>query len=121
MIYIVEDDRDVRESLRVLLEVHGYGVEEFESGGDLLARGDLSHAACIIMDVHLPGESGLQTLARLRNQSVTTPVFIVSGRVDENMRRESRRLNAAGCFEKPVQGTLLLDAIKAVREPPASR
>lgn len=114
MIYLVEDDEDVRESLRVLLEISGYSVEEFESGADLLTHGDISQAACIIMDVNLPGESGLQILARLRRQSVTTPVFVVTGRPTNFAREESKRLNAAGFFEKPVPGHVLLEALGAI-------
>jgi two-component system response regulator FixJ len=117
VICIVEDDAAVRESLKLILEISGYFVEEFESGGDLLARGDFARVECIIMDVNLPGESGLRTLERLRDQSIWKPVFIVTGRVDDSFRREAMRLNAAGFFEKPVPVGVLLDAIGAARAP----
>jgi two-component system response regulator FixJ len=115
IICIVEDDIAVRESLKLVLEVSGYSVEEFETGRELLARGDFAHLACIVLDVHLPGESGLQTLERLRNQSVTTPVFIVTARANDSIRRESKRLNAAAFFEKPVPARTLLDAISGIQ------
>jgi len=114
IICIVEDDTAVRESLKLVLEVNGYSVEEFETGHSLLARGDFARLACIIMDVNLPGESGLQTLERLRNQSVTTPVFIVTARADDSIRRESKRLEAAAFFEKPVPARALLEAIGGI-------
>jgi len=117
MIYIVEDDRDVRESLRLLLEVNDYSVEDFGSGMDLLAFGEPSKASCIIMDVNLPGESGLKTFERLLSQSVATPVLIVSGRADERVRLEAQRLNAAGFLEKPILGQVLLDTIKSIQTP----
>jgi two-component system response regulator FixJ len=117
IICIVEDDIAVRESLKLVLEVSGYSVEEFETGHELLARGDFAYLACIVMDVNLPGESGLQTLERLRNQSVTTPVFIVTARADDSIRRESKRLNAAAFFEKPVLARALLEAIGGILAP----
>ncbi len=115
MIYIVEDDRDVRESLTLLLEVNGYAVAAFGNGLDLLAHGEPTKATCIIMDVNLPGESGLKIFARLRDRSVTTPVLIVTGRADERIRREAQRLNAAAFLEKPIPGHVLLEAIESVR------
>ena len=117
IICIVEDDTAVRESLKLVLEVNGYGVEEFETGHALLTRGDFARLACIVMDVNLPGESGLQTLERLRNQAVTTPVFIVTARADDSVRRESKRLNAAAFFEKPVPARALLEAIVGIQAP----
>lgn len=116
-ICIVEDDAAVRESLKLVLEVNGYIVEDFETGSAFLKQGDFTRIACIVMDVYLPGGSGLQTLKRLRNQFVTTPVFLVTGRIDDSVRREAIRLNATGIFEKPLSPRTLIDAIKTIESP----
>jgi FixJ family two-component response regulator len=119
-IYVVDDDADVRDSMRVLLEMNGYLVELFSSGLDLLTNGDPTRPLCIIMDVNLPGDSGLQILSRLRTQSVTTPVLVVTARPSDTNRRESERLNAAGFFRKPVPPEVLFAAIHALRRIQAS-
>jgi len=116
-ICIIEDDAAVRESLKLVLEINGYAVEEFETGGAFLTRGDFTQLACIVMDVHMTGETGLQTLKRLRNQSIKIPVFLVTGRIDDSVRRDAARLNANSVFEKPVPARILLDAIKAIERP----
>ncbi len=57
----------------------------------------------------------MDALERLRDQAVTTPVFIVTARADDSVRRESKRLNAAAFFEKPVPARALLEAIGGVQ------
>jgi two-component system response regulator FixJ len=115
IIYVVDDDYGVRDSMRMLLEICGYTVKEFQSGSELLTSEPMK-ASCIVMDVNLPGESGLETLIRLRDLSVTTPVIIVTGREDDRVRREFIRLNVAFFFQKPILGDDLLDAIEAAMD-----
>jgi FixJ family two-component response regulator len=118
-ICIIEDDLAVRESQRLMLELHGYRVEEFEDGARFLARGRFDNVLCIILDVNLPGESGLQILSRLRAQAITTPTFIVTGRADAGVRREAKRLEASALFEKPLPARELLAAVATIGNTPA--
>ena len=119
-ICIIEDDEAVRESLRLLLELRGFCVEEYDEGSKLLSRPRFDDLHCIILDLNLPGENGLQILSRLRAGGVTTPAFIVTGRADAFLRQEARRLNAIGVFEKPLTGRELLAAIAASSSPPSA-
>src|SRR5665213_3487414 len=97
-----------------MLELHGYCVEEFEDGARFLARARFDDLLCIILDLNLPGESGLQILSRLRARANTTPAFIVTGRADASVRREAMRLDALALFEKPLPARDLLAAIRSI-------
>lgn len=118
-ICIIEDDAAVRESLRLMLELHGYGVEEFEDGALFLARERFDDVLCIILDLNLPGENGLQILSRLRAQAIATPTFIVTGRADAAVRKEAMRLEALALFEKPLPARELLAAVETIGKMPA--
>ncbi len=120
IICIIEDDAAVRESLRMMLELHGYGVEEFEDGAQFLARGRFDDPLCIILDLNLPGENGLKILARLRAQVIATPTFIVTGRADAGVRKEAKRLEALAVFEKPLPARELLAAVETIGNAPAN-
>jgi FixJ family two-component response regulator len=119
IICIIEDDEAVRESLRLMLELHGYYVEEFEDGERFLARERFDNVLCIILDLNLPGENGLRILSRLRAHAVATPTFIVTGRADAGVRREAKRLDALALFEKPLPARELLAAVATIGNMPA--
>ena len=114
LIYIVDDDEDVRESLTLVLEMRGYSVESFRDGAELMTRGDFGLCRCMILDVHLPGESGIEILSRLRFGEIPLPVILTSGQGSQDIRRKARQLNAVAFFDKPIQGKLLLEAIAEV-------
>jgi len=120
IICIIEDDAAVRESLRLMLELHDYRVEEFEDGARFLARLRFDNVLCIILDLNLPGENGLQILSRLRAHAVATPTFIVTGRADAGIRKEAQRLEARALFEKPLPARELLAAIETIGSVPAN-
>lgn len=114
LVCIVEDEAAVRESLRMVLELHGYCVEDFEEGIKFRARGRFDDVLCIILDLNLPGENGMQILAQLRANAVATPVLIVTGQADASCRREAQRLDALGVFQKPVPVRELLSTIRSI-------
>lgn len=111
LIHIVEDDAAIRESLKLLLETRGYVVDEFASGDELFARGDLQHCACMILDVNLPGDDGFQVVAKLRQRGVNTPAIFMSGRANAAMRTQAQNARALAFFDKPVPPAELLAAL----------
>ncbi|QPC42654.1 response regulator [Kaustia mangrovi] len=115
-ILIVEDDKAVRESLRMVLEVYGYTVEEFATGEDLIERAEPVDGACIILDIHLPGASGIETLERLRAHSGPFNAILVSARATDRMQNDARRLHALALFSKPVDIDRLLGTISALEQ-----
>ena len=113
LIAIVEDDAAVRESLRLVFELHGFSVAEFETGEAFLAAFAVASPKCVVMDVHLPGANGLRTLERFRAARHDCPVFVVTARPDDAIRLEARRLGATALYEKPVSARDLVGAIAA--------
>ena len=113
-ICIIDDEAAVRESMRLILELHGYSVEDFEEGIAFRARKHFDDILCIILDLNLPGENGLELLSRLRDNAVATPVLIITGRADASARKEAERLNAMAVFQKPLPVSDLLSAIKLI-------
>jgi len=116
IVYVVDDDAPFRESLRLLLEVRGYPVQEFEDGEQLFRGADLSRHSCVVTDVNLPGSSGIAILTRLRGEHAAIPVIVVSGRSSPQVRREALALGAAAFFEKPVPASdlfVVLDRVGA--------
>ena len=112
MIFIVDDDDAVRDSLRILLETHGMTVEDFSSTAEFdAAYRRQCPRACLILDLHLPVMNGLDYLASLGKDGPGLPVIMVSGRGDEASRERAFALGAIAFLEKPVDDRQLLPAI----------
>ncbi|WP_159587484.1 response regulator [Chelativorans xinjiangense] len=109
-ILVIEDDKAVRDSLRMVLELYGYEVDEYSSGEELLAHGVQNDGACVILDVNLPGANGLNVLEKLRAMDNPVPAIVVSGRATEEVHAQAKRLNALAFFDKPID----IDALIAV-------
>ena len=78
LICVVEDDADVRASVRLLLEATGYRVADFANAEAFLRATDGRDAACLVFDLHMGGMTGLELLERLRSAGVQTPAIIVT-------------------------------------------
>jgi two-component system, LuxR family, response regulator FixJ len=102
MIFIVDDDEAVRDSLRTLLETLGLPVQDFASAEEFLVGADVSMGTCVVLDVNLPGESGIKLLERLRRQFPALPVVMISGRADASARGRAIELGAAAFLDKPI-------------------
>jgi FixJ family two-component response regulator len=112
-IFIVDDDRAVRDALSILLSREGYGVVCFADGAGLLAEMRTQSPSCIILDVHIPGKSGLDILKDLTTQNHPAPVLIISGKGDIAMAVEAIKNGALDFIEKPFRGA---DLVRRVRE-----
>jgi two-component system response regulator FixJ len=119
MIYIVDDDDAVRDSLRLLLIAMGFTVADFACGAAFFARPAPDHGKCLILDVNLPGASGLEILAQLRAEGSELPVVMVSGCGDPATKRRALALGAAAFLDKPVAFDLLRSTLAAALAPRA--
>ncbi len=116
---IAEDAPDVRRVLAVALRGMGYEIAEAESGGDLLdqlGEGLLSgdpecRPDVIISDIRMPGLTGIEVLAGLRNAGWRTPIVLMTAYADEEVREEARRLGANALFAKPFEIDDLITAV----------
>jgi FixJ family two-component response regulator len=118
-IFIVDDDVGVRESLSLVFSLNGYEVVGLSDGSSLLAAARQRTPACIILDVHMPGRSGLDILRELNADAYGAPILIISGQGDIAMAVEAIKNGALDFIEKPfdAQGVIsrVRDAIDAWR------
>jgi two-component system, LuxR family, response regulator FixJ len=112
-ILILDDDPAVRAALSIVFSREGYRVECFSDGVSFLAAARARTPACIILDVHIPGRSGLEVLKELNAQSYPAPIFVISGRGDIPMAVEAIKHGAFDFVEKPFRGS---DVAARVRE-----
>ena len=112
-VFVADDDEPVLDSLRLLLESHGYAVVCFASGEALLAALDAPDAVpnCAIVDVRLPGLSGLGLQQRLHQRNKDIPVIIITGHGDIDMAVRALKAGAFDFIEKPFDDRRLLDSI----------
>ncbi len=101
MIYIVDDDAAVRESLQVILEISGHDVRSFPSGEAFFDALPELPKGCLLLDLQMPGMHGLELLAHLRSIGHDLKVFIMTGAAEDSDRRRAARLGAAQIFDKP--------------------
>jgi len=103
-IFVVDDDPAVRDTLSIVLSSGGYQVICFADGAALLAVARTRTPACILLDVHIPGKSGLDILKELRGEDYPAPIFIISGQGDIAMAVSAIKNGALDFIEKPFRG-----------------
>jgi FixJ family two-component response regulator len=115
MVSVVDDDASMREALRGLLRSTGLRVEVFASAEEFLASGRLSATTCLVLDMRMPGLSGLELQERLLASGSNVPIIFISAHSDEGMRARALEAGAIEFLQKPFNDDALLDAIaKAV-------
>lgn len=103
-IYVVDDDASIREMLAIVLSSEGYKVACFADGPSLLAVARERVPACILLDIQIPGMTGLDILGELQAKTYPAPVFIISGKGDIPTAVEAIRRGARDFIEKPFRG-----------------
>jgi len=111
VIYVIDDDDSVRDSLRMLLESHGMHVRDFGSTAEFVARYERSPRACLVLDLHLPVVGGLDFLGSPAGRALDIPVIMITGRGDEAMRARAIEVGAAAYLEKPIEDGALIASI----------
>jgi FixJ family two-component response regulator len=104
-IFVVDDDPAVRETLSMVLSAGGYKVICFADGAALLAVARSRTPSCILLDVHIPGKSGLDILKELHGEDYPAPIFMISGQGDIAMAVEAIKSGALDFIEKPFRGS----------------
>lgn len=112
-VFLIDDDRDVREALTLLLATCGFVVEPFANAQDFLERSAGDRAGCLVTDIRMPGLSGLQLLERLATESDRLPVVVITGHGDVASCRRAFRGGAVDFLTKPVDEHALIEAIEA--------
>jgi two-component system response regulator FixJ len=110
---IVDDDRAVLAALTSLLTAEGYAVRAHESARTFLDMIQQDDCGCVVTDVRMPGMSGLDLLAKMKERSVSMPVIVITAHGDVPLAIAAMKRGAKDFFEKPFDGDALLDSIRA--------
>jgi FixJ family two-component response regulator len=122
MVLVVEDDDSMREAIERLLNAAGFESTVYASADALLAHGVDANSACVISDLRLPGMSGFELLAALRERKLSLPFILITAHDVPGLHEKATACGAAAYLPKPFRGTKLLDIVRAVIESaPSSR
>lgn len=112
LIAVVDDDASFREAMADILLFWGFGVESFDSAEAVLACPGLEEFDAFLLDVQMPGLSGLQLIDRLRNDQVTAPVILVTSCNDATTRRHAARAGVFSLLGKPFNADELIGLLR---------
>lgn len=114
-IYLIDDDAAVCDALSIFLEVCGYSVDVFRSSGAFLEQADEITRGVLVLDMRLPGMSGIELQTELRKRRIDMPVIFITGHGDEELRESVMQDGAMDFLEKPIDHRILLKRIEAAR------
>jgi len=115
IVFVVDDDISVRESLELLIRTAGWGVETFRSATDFLAYPRTDVPCCLVLDVSLPDLNGLELQQRLDDRR-ELPIVFITGHGDIPMSVRAMKAGATEFLTKPFQDDALLDAVRGAIE-----
>ena len=113
-VLVVDDDESVLDSLRLLLESAGYRTAGFGSAEALIEAGLVKNACCLILDIKLPGMSGLELQEYLSSSHTSTPIIIITAHDHPGMEAQALSLGAMAYLRKPFDGQAILDAVQRI-------
>jgi two-component system, LuxR family, response regulator FixJ len=111
-VYIVDDDEAVRSSVRFLIRSVGLSAQAYAAASDFLASYDPRHPGCLLLDVRMPGMSGLELQQELNRRGATIPVVFITGHGDVPMAVEAMQQGAFDFLQKPFRDQDLLDRVQ---------
>ncbi|HPU52558.1 MAG TPA: response regulator, partial [Burkholderiaceae bacterium] len=115
-VFIVEDDASVRDSLSLLLSLHGYLTATFGSAEDFLAAYKPGWRGCLIVDVRMPGMSGLELQKTLQDNGANLRVVVITAHGDVAAARQAFLAHAVDFIEKPFEAQQLLAAVAVAHQ-----
>ena len=121
-VFIVDDDTSVRNALKRLLQSIGYQVKNFDSAQAFLEHGPHDEPACLILDVRMPGMSGIELQEQLIHAGLEMPIIFITGHGSIPMSVKAMKAGAVDFIEKPFDDQKLIDAVNiAIKENEKSR
>lgn len=112
VVFVVDDDISVRESLEALIHCEGWEAETFASAQEFLAHPRASTPSCLVLDVSLPDLSGLELQKQIARERIDMPIIFITGHGDVPMSVRAMKAGAAEFLTKPFVDDALLDAIR---------
>ncbi len=116
MVFVVDDDESVRKALERLIKSVGMNVETFTTAREFLSRQHYEGPSCLVLDIRMPGLSGLDLQQELAKAGITLPVIFITGHGNISMSVRAMKAGAVDFLEKPFDDQDLLDAIQQALE-----
>jgi len=116
LVAILDDDELMRGALQGLLKAVGLPAQAFASAEEFLKSEQRHQIACLIADIRMPGMSGLELQAALKNERCRIPIIFVTAHGDEKMRMQALRAGAVEFLAKPFDDEVLLESVRAALE-----
>jgi two-component system, LuxR family, response regulator FixJ len=113
VVIVVDDDLAVRNSLKFSLEIEGFTVRGYATADELLNAGDLASCNCLVVDQKMPGLSGLDLIAKLRDRHIAAPAILITSYPSLSVRQRAENADVP-IVEIPLLGNALLDRIRDV-------
>jgi len=111
MIYIIDDDQNVRDGFMMLLKSAGYKCSCFESAEDFLRDFHSEANDLLVLDIHLPGMNGNSLLEYLQKKGLQLPVILITAYDEQSSRNSAKNYGAVAYLRKPVDGEALMDIV----------
>lgn len=115
LVFVVDDDADIRDSIQMLLEVAGYRVRSFTSPKHFLAD-DHPKRGCLIADIRMPDMSGLELQEEVTRRHIDLPVIIITGHGDVPLAVQAMKAGAIDFLEKPFSDDMILNSVRRAME-----
>jgi FixJ family two-component response regulator len=109
---VVDDDEPVRDSMRLLLESLGFAVKDYSSARQFLEDRDALNACCLVLDLHMPGMSGVELAELLRERGAAVPTLLITGKGDPGLSERISRASVLATLHKPVPEDVLVHWIE---------
>jgi FixJ family two-component response regulator len=110
---VVDDEESVRRAMGRLIRSAGIDVETFPSGAEFLQSLESHSPDCVVLDLHMPGLSGFEVQARLKESESRVPIVVITGHDTDESRERVTKAGVAAYLLKPVDEKILLDTISA--------
>jgi len=114
VIAVIDDDQSMARMLSRVIKAEGFEVERFCSAEEFLNSDSLRQFDCLILDMNLPGMSGIDLQRQLNDSGVEIPIVFISGQAEEATRQYALAAGAAGFFSKPFSIDSLLTSIRSL-------
>ena len=111
-IYVVDDDASIRKSIERLIRSAGFKVSVFASAEEFLEHDSYKYPGCLILDVRMPGMSGIELQRELRKREISLPIIFITGHGDIPMNAKTMEDGVVAFLPKPFDDQALLDAIQ---------
>jgi two-component system response regulator FixJ len=112
VVYIVDDDGDVRRSLRLMLQVSGFQARAFDGGAAFLGEAEALEPGIVLLDLRMRGVDGLEVLGELARRGIGWPVIVMTGHGEPEVAQDAIAAGAVAFVEKPFEEALLFRCLE---------